>query len=66
VADSRYRLQAIAQAAEARIEATTYDLAAIWPTLLAVSGQDGSRRSALVNHQLWQQLQLAAPDVELV
>jgi Xaa-Pro aminopeptidase len=67
VADSRYRLQAIAQAAEARIEATTYDLAAIWPTLL---GSLGARRvaveAALVNHQLWQQLQLAAPDVELV
>ena len=27
LADSRYRLQAVAQAPEARIEATTYDLA---------------------------------------
>jgi Xaa-Pro aminopeptidase len=44
VADSRYRLQAIAQAAEARIEATTYDLAAIWPTLL---GSLGARRVAV-------------------
>jgi len=67
LADSRYRLQAVAQAADARIEATTYDLAAIWPALL---GSLGARRvaveAALVNHQLWQQLQLAAPGVELV
>jgi Xaa-Pro aminopeptidase len=67
LADSRYRLQAVAEAPDARIEATTYDLPAIWPALL---GSVGARRvaveAALVSHQLWQQLEHAAPDVELV
>jgi Xaa-Pro aminopeptidase len=67
LADSRYRLQAIAEAADARIEATTYDLPAIWPALL---GSVGARRvaveAAMVSHQLWRQLERAAPDVELV
>jgi Xaa-Pro aminopeptidase len=67
LADSRYRLQAAAQAPGARIENTTYDLASIWPNL--VKGL-GARRvaveAALVSHQLWGQLQAAAPEVELV
>ena len=67
LADSRYRLQAIAEAPDARIEAATYDLPAIWPALL---GSVGAKRvaveAALVSHQLWQQLERAAPDVELV
>ena len=67
LADSRYRLQAVAQAPGARIENTTYDLAAIWPGLLQGLG---ARRVALeashVSHQLWGQLAAAAPDVELV
>jgi Xaa-Pro aminopeptidase len=66
LADSRYRLQAEAQAPGARIEATTYDLAARWPELL--SGL-GARRVAVesdhVSHRLWDQLALAAPAVEL-
>ena len=67
LADSRYRLQAAAQAPGTRVENTTYDLAAIWPDL--VTGL-GARRVAveagLVSHQLWGQLQAAAPGVELV
>jgi Xaa-Pro aminopeptidase len=67
LADSRYRLQAGAQAAGARIEATTYDLATIWPAL--VKGV-GARRVAVeagaVSYQLWQDLAAAAPGVELV
>jgi Xaa-Pro aminopeptidase len=67
LADSRYRLQATVQAAGTRIENTTYDLAAIWPNL--VKGL-GARRvaveAAVVSHQLWQELQAAAPEVELV
>ncbi|MFI5258516.1 MAG: M24 family metallopeptidase [Candidatus Limnocylindrales bacterium] len=67
LADTRYRLQAHAQATGARIEATTYDLAAIWPGL---TRSLGARRvaveSSLVSHQLWNQLESAASDVELV
>ena len=67
LADSRYRLQAAAQAPEARIEAATYDLAAIWPALV---GSVGAKRVALeaefVSHQLWEELQKAAPEIELV
>jgi Xaa-Pro aminopeptidase len=67
LADSRYRLQAAAQASGARIQATTYDLAAIWPELLeSLGARRVAVESALVSHQLWQQLQAAAPDVELV
>ncbi len=67
LADSRYRLQATAQAPGTRIENTTYDLAAIWPNLVKSLG---ARRVAVeavvISHQLWGQLQAAAPDVELV
>src|SRR5450756_352669 len=38
LADSRYRLQATAQAPGTRIENTTYDLAAIWPNLVKSLG----------------------------
>ena len=67
LADSRYRLQAAAQAPEARIEAATYDLAAIWPALV---GSVGAKRVAVeagfVSHQLWGELHDAAPEIELV
>ncbi len=67
VADSRYRLQAAAQAPDARIEATTHDLAAIWP---ALTGSMGAKRVAVeagfVSHQLWEELRQAAPEIELV
>jgi Xaa-Pro aminopeptidase len=67
LADSRYRLQAVAQAPGARIEATTYDLAAIWPGLLeSVGARRVAVESALVSHELWGQLAVAAPDAELV
>lgn len=67
LADSRYGLQAAGQAPEARIEATTYDLAAIWPALV---GSVGAKRVAVeagfVSHQLWGELSKAAPEIELV
>jgi Xaa-Pro aminopeptidase len=67
LADSRYRLQAGAQAPEARVEAVTYDLAAGWQEL---ARRIGARRIAVeaefISHELWQQLQAAAPDVELL
>jgi Xaa-Pro aminopeptidase len=67
LADSRYRLQAAAQATGARIEDTTYDLAASWPKWLASLGaRRVAMESSLVSHQLWNQLAAAAPEIELV
>ncbi|MGA3029869.1 MAG: Xaa-Pro peptidase family protein [Candidatus Limnocylindrales bacterium] len=67
LADSRYRLQARAQATGARIEATTHDLAAIWPELMkSLGARRVAVESALVSHELWRQLESAAPRVELV
>jgi Xaa-Pro aminopeptidase len=67
LADSRYRLQAVAQAPEARVEAVTYDLAAGWA---ALAGGVGAKRVAAeagyLSHQEWEDLRKAAPDVELV
>jgi Xaa-Pro aminopeptidase len=67
LADSRYRLQAAAQTVGARIENTTYDLAALWPDMIK---SVGARRVAIeadvVSHRLWGQLAAAAPEVELV
>jgi Xaa-Pro aminopeptidase len=67
LADSRYRLQAAAQAPSARLEATTYDLAATWPGLVkSLGARRVAVESAVISHELWQQLQAAAPEVELV
>jgi Xaa-Pro aminopeptidase len=67
LADSRYRLQAVAQAPEARIEATTHDLAEGWSGWLKSLGANRvAVESELVSHKLWGQLASAAPDVELV
>jgi Xaa-Pro aminopeptidase len=67
LADSRYRLQAVAEAPGARILPITNDLAVGWAEL--VHGL-GIRRlgveAAYIGYQLWHQLQAAAPDVELV
>lgn len=67
LADSRYTLQAGREAPDARVEAVTYDLPARWPDLLAGLG---ARRvgvpGADVSHELFDALQAAAPDVELV
>ena len=66
-ADSRYRLQAIAQTAGARIEPTTHDLAAAWPHAVASLG---ARRvaveSAAISHELWIELEVAAPTSSIV
>ncbi len=67
LADSRYRLQAAAQAPEARVEPVTHDLATSWAGLVAGAG---AKRVAVeaghVSHQQWQELVAAAPKVELV
>jgi Xaa-Pro aminopeptidase len=67
LADSRYRLQAAAQAIGARVENTTYDLAVIWPNLLkSVGAARVAVEADVVSHKLWGQLAAAAPEVELV
>jgi Xaa-Pro aminopeptidase len=67
LADSRYRLQAHAQAPSARVEDTTYDLAAGWPALIrSVGARRVAVEAAAVSHQVWQDIAAAAPDVELV
>jgi Xaa-Pro aminopeptidase/Xaa-Pro dipeptidase len=67
LADSRYRLQAAAQAPEARIEATTYDLGAVWPALVkSVGAKRVAVESGFISHQQWVELGQAAPEVELV
>jgi Xaa-Pro aminopeptidase len=67
LADTRYTIQASREAVGARIEPTTYDLAARWPELAASLG---ARRVAVeagfVSHALWTKLAAAAPDIELV
>lgn len=75
LADSRYRVQAQAQAAGSRIEDVYGDLPERWPALLAslrsVGGSaDRVRRIAIdagsVSHATWERLRVAAPNVELV
>lgn len=67
LADSRYRLQAAAQAPGARIENTTYDLAAAWPAWLeSLGAKRVAVESALLSHKEWGQVQDATPQVELV
>ncbi len=67
LADSRYTIQARAEAPEARIVDGPRDLAHAWPTLV---GSVGARRvgveAALVPYAAWRRLEAAAPDVELV
>src|SRR4051812_15646086 len=67
LADSRYRIQAHAQATEARVVDGPRDLASGWPALVA---SVGARRigveAAVVPHAVWRRLEAAAPNVELV
>ena len=67
LADSRYRLQAVEQAPEARIRSTPNELGAIWRSLLS---DVGARRvgveASAISHELWELLRDAAPEVELV
>lgn len=67
LADSRYTIQANREATGARVEPITYNLAALWPDLIASLG---ARRVALeagfVSHALWERLAAAAPSVTLV
>ncbi len=71
--DSRYREQAEEECRGLRIEESYYDLPDRWEAIVrSLRAADGRpvRRVAveatLVSHALWQALQAAAPDVELV
>lgn len=67
LADSRYTIQARAEATEARIVDGPRDLARAWRGLVA---SVGARRvgveAGLVPYAVWRRLEVAAPDVELV
>jgi Xaa-Pro aminopeptidase len=67
LADSRYEIQAAAEAPGARVADAGYDLPGSWAELVSSLG---ARRVAVeagfVSHALWRRLEAAAPDVELV
>ena len=67
LADSRYRLQAVEQAPEARIRSAPNELGAMWRSFLS---DVGARRvgveASAISHELWDLLRDAAPEVELV
>lgn len=67
LADTRYTLQCRRESPGSRVEAVTYDLPARWAELVA---SVGARRVAVpaadISHALWQALQVAAPDVDMV
>jgi Xaa-Pro aminopeptidase len=64
--DSRYTIQALREAPEARLEAVYQDLPARWPELV---GSLGAKRVAVeagfVSHAVWERLAAAAPEIEL-
>jgi Xaa-Pro aminopeptidase len=65
--DSRYTEQARREATEASVLEIGYDLASVWPDLLArVDARRVGVEAAAVSHALWGRLEAAAPDVELV
>jgi Xaa-Pro aminopeptidase len=67
LADSRYEIQARREAPGARIEDAGYDLPGAWSGLTAsIGAQRVAVEAGFVPHALWQRLQAAAPDVELV
>jgi len=67
LADSRYTIQAVREAPDARLVEAYNDLPARWPSLMA---SIGARRVAVeagfVSHAAWGRLAAAAPEVELV
>jgi Xaa-Pro aminopeptidase len=67
LADSRYAIQARAQAPEARIVDGPRDLVQVWSALVAsVGAKRIAVEAAVVPHGLWRRLEAAAPAVELV
>lgn len=67
LADSRYTVQATAQAPEARVVDGPRDLAPGWADLVAsVGAKRVGVEAALLPYAVWRRLEGAAPDVELV
>jgi len=67
LADSRYTVQATAQAPEARVVDGPRDLAPGWADLVAsVGAKRVGVEAALLPYAVWRRLEAAAPDVELV
>jgi Xaa-Pro aminopeptidase/Xaa-Pro dipeptidase len=67
LADSRYTLQAKREAPDARIEPTTYDLAARWAEILhSIGARRVGMEAGFVSHVQWEALAAAAPEIELV
>jgi Xaa-Pro aminopeptidase len=75
VADSRYRLQAIEQCPDSRVEDHPGGFSVAWPALLesltAISAADGPVKrigveASVLSHAAWLQLAEATPAVELV
>lgn len=75
IADSRYRLQAMEECPDSRVEDHPGGFAGAWPGLLAglraISSADGRVRrigveAAVLDHAAWTRLAAASPDVELV
>lgn len=75
IADSRYRLQALEECPDSRVEDHPGGFAAAWPALLAslsgIDSADGTVRriaveAGFLSHAAWLQLTEATPDIELV
>jgi Xaa-Pro aminopeptidase/Xaa-Pro dipeptidase len=75
LADSRYRLQALEECPDSRVEDLPGDLVAAWPQVLAglraIASPDGHVRrigieAAHLSHSTWTAFAAATPDVELV
>jgi Xaa-Pro aminopeptidase len=67
LADSRYRIQAGAEAPDARIVDGPRDVAQAWPALTAAVGAKRvGVEAALLPYGAWRRLEAAAADVELV
>ena len=67
LADSRYEIQAAAEAPDARIADAGYDLPGSWLDLVASLGAKRvAVEAGFVSHALWRRLEAAAPDVVLV
>ncbi len=67
LADSRYVIQAKAEAPDARIVNGPRDLASGWAELVeSVGAQRVGIEAALLSYATWRRLEAAAPDVELV
>ncbi|HEY8437654.1 MAG TPA: Xaa-Pro peptidase family protein, partial [Candidatus Limnocylindrales bacterium] len=67
LADSRYAIQAQAEAPDARILNGPRELATAWPALVAsIAARRVAVEAGLVPYGVWRRLEAAVPDVELV